>query len=691
MPWRSRVRWQAPQLSRRNVREEGCPRRRERLRAAPLKAGLARAICLVLAALACCAVSAQSPRLNGVRVNLWPSPRVVPADGKSQATIRAELRDQAGLAVPDGTVVVFRINGGELSLDGSERRQAVTTETVNGAATVLASSTEVGTATIYAELTTGQGENRVSIAFVEEGSSLLGGTGVVHIRGNWVGYALELAVVEARDEAEVEFAGVKITSPDVLQVDVNNLSVKAMNARVEAQGGSIEADELSYDLLSGQGSLRRVGEAGYEELCFDCFTLEGRPPEYDLRAEAFRLDTAAASVWAVADGVSVYPQEKVVLRSATLYAGGKKVTSLPKYWLIAMPGYTGTTHSRVLGVNSSGELAVDFPYFYRVGESGTGAIKLQHGASAGSVIARDDWSLALEESYDTGTAEGTISLVGIPRDDWGLQWRDQRTLGDRRDGYFTIYSPDHQSWYADANVYEIGGARRVNLTATVQKPAGADVSYAVGADWLTMNRPLGVWDASYRLGTSLGVRHIDGLDDGLVAENQLYAAIDLPRRHIDRRTSVAPSFSNIYTWDTGGYDFNSLRGELRLRHIVSSDKSLYLSYQGELTSGDHAQGYRQTVNLDLRAYHGRRLSSYLTTTYDLTDAELYGFGLVDYYVDDRWRIGLAGTYYDLGDGSYDDIEVTVARQLGPTEIGLRWSEASGRVSLELGDFTGLGF
>jgi hypothetical protein len=379
-----------------------------------------------------------------------------------------------------------------------------------------------------------------------------------------------------------------------------------------------------------------------------------------------------------------------VLRHATLYAGGQKVMSLPKYWIIAMPGYSGTTHSRVLGVSSSGELAVDFPYFYNVSETRTSAIKLQHGASAGSVIARDDWSLALEESYDTGLAEGSISLVGLPREDWGLEWRDQRSLGNRRDGYFTVYSPDHESWYADANVYEIDSERRLNLTASLQKPSGADLSYSVGADWLSMNRPLGMWDASYRLGTSIGLRQIDGLDEGLVAENQLYAAMDLPREHIAERTSIRPSFTNLYTWDTGGYSYNSLRGELRLRQIVSSDKSLSFSYQGELTSGDNAEGYRQTVNLDLRAYHGRDLSSFVTTTYDITDSEFYGFGLVDYYLDDKWRLGLAGTYYDLDDESYDDIEVTVARQLGPTEVGLRWSEASGRISLELGDFTGLG-
>jgi len=634
---------------------------------------------------------AQAPRFDGVRVNLWPSPRVVPADGKTAATIRAELRDPAGRAVADGTTVVFRIEGGSLSLGGDERRQAVTTTTVGGSATVYATSIEPGVATVLAELISGDGKNRVTVAFVEEGSSLLGGTGVVHVRGGWVGYAIDSAVVEARDNAEVEFGGVRIIAEDVLQVNVNSLTVKALSARMEVDGRSLAADELAYGLASGEGVLRRLGEEGVERLCFDCYSLEEREPEEEISGDRLRLETVDAAAWAVADGVSIYPQEKVVLRGATLYAGSEKVLDLPRYWIIAMPGYTGTSHSGLLGVNSDGGLAVDFPYFYRVTETWTGAVKLQHGTASGRVIARDGWSVAVEEAYDTGTAEGSLSLVGLPQDDWGIEWHDQRKLGARRDGYFTAYSPDHESWYADANIYEWWGNQRLNLSAWVQQPGGEDLSYGTGADWLSMNRPLGAWDASYRLGTAVGVRHLGGYDDGLVGQHQMYAAMDLPRRHLGERTSITPSISNLFTWDTTGYQQNSLRGELRLRQVVTSDKSLGLSYQGQLTSGDGAEGYEHLVNLDLRAYHGTRWSSYLTSTYDLSDEELYIFGLVDYYVDRNWRVGVSGSYYEAEDWDYDDFEVTVARRLGATEIGLRWSEESGRISLELGDLMGIGF
>lgn len=634
---------------------------------------------------------AQGPRFDGVRVNLWPTPRVVPADGKTSATIRAELRDANGRPVVDGTTVVFRIEGGDLSLGGDERRQAVTATTSGGNATVYVTSEQPGVATVYAELTSGQGKNQVTIAFVEEGSALLGGAGAAHVRGGWVGYALDLGIVEARDNAEVEFGAVRIFAEDLLQVDVNTLVVKAASARVEVEGRCLVADELSYNLVSGQGLLRRVGDAGIEQLCFDCYTLEPRLPEEGILFDQVRPDSVDAGAWAVAKGISIYPQQKIVLRSATVYSGAEKLIDLPRYWIIAMPGYTGSSHSGVFGVTSEGQLAVDFPYFYRVSETQTGALKIQHGASSGSVIARDDWSLALEEAYDTGTAQGAASLVGLPRDDWGFQWHDQRRLGRQRDGYFTLYSPDHQNWFLDANVYQWSGRERVNFSTSVQMPRGEGLSYAAGADWLSTNRPLGVWDASYRLGTAVGVRHSDGYDEGLVGTHQVYTAVDFPRRLVGERTSITPALSNLFTWDTAGYQQNSVRGELRLRQVFTSDKSIWVSYQGQLTSGDDSDGYEHLVNLDLRAYHGTRISSYATATYNLTDDDLYAFALLDYSLSRDWRVGLASTFYDVEDATYDDFEVTLARRLGATEVGLRWSEASGRIALEVGDFSGLGF
>jgi len=129
-----------------------------------------------------------------------------------------------------------------------------------------------------------------------------------------------------------------------------------------------------------------------------------------------------------------------------------------------------------------------------------------------------------------------------------------------------------------------------------------------------------------------------------------------------------------------------LRGELRLRRIVSSALSFGLSYEAQYTTGDYARGLEHLVGLDARWYRGTRWYSYLTSTYELPDGDAYAYWLLDYKPDEKWRVSVGATYYEFGEGSYDDFEVTVARQVYGREVGLRWSEESDAISLELGGF-----
>jgi hypothetical protein len=334
---------------------------------------------------------AQAPRLDGVRIELRPNPRVVPADGQTASTVRAELRDTENRPVPDGTTIVFRIEGGSLDAGGGQRRSAVTVTTSGGAATVWATSTTVGSATIYAEVVTGGGRNQVQIHFTEEGATAVREARVVHVRGGWVGHAQELGMVEARTGArgpgQVVFGSVRIVA-DVVQVDTTTLVVKASDAIIQVGDKSIEALDLYYELMSGRGYVRRLGEEGVERLQFDCYTMQETAPEEPIAPEVFRLNQAEALTWAVARSVSIYPYQKIVLRNASIYVDGERLIKLPKYWLIAMPGYAGTTHSQMVSVNSAGELGVDFRG--RAAARGLG-LRVAGNAGAGQAarVARD--------------------------------------------------------------------------------------------------------------------------------------------------------------------------------------------------------------------------------------------------------------------------------------------------------------
>jgi len=634
----------------------------------------------------------QAPRFDGIRIELRPNPRVVPADGQTAATVRADLRNSANRPVPDGTRVVFRIEGGSLGAGGGERRSAVTATTTGGSATVWATSTTVGTATVVAEVLTGAGRNQAQIYFTEEGAAPLQEARVVHVRGGWVGYAHELGFVEARTgergAAELSYGSVKITG-EVLQLGATDLIVRAIEATITVEGRSVSGRDLYYDLMSGQGVIRRLGEDGVERVCFDCYTMQEEPAEEDLPGSTFRLDQADTMTWSVAKSISVYPYKKIVLRNAAVYVDSDRLLKLPKYWIIAMPGYGGTTHSQMLSVNSDGEIGVDLPYVYSVTDTHTSSVKVQRGSSNGTIIARDDWSLAVEEAYEGDSARGVVTVAGLPREDWGFEWRDVRQLGQRSEVHVTAFSPDHKSAYLDTNMYRWADDHRVNLRAYWDRPQGVGDSYGASADWLTYNRPLGVWSASYRVGTGIGAGHVGSDDGGIVGEHQVYAALDFPRKRLGGRTTLRPSISNLFLWDTSGYRYESIRGELAMRQIISSEASMGLSYGAQYTTGDNARGYEHLLNLNASVYHGNRWQSSLMATYELQDADTYAYWLMDYYPDDKWRVGVGATYYDFGGEAYDDIELTLARRFSGREVGLRWSRESGKLTLEMGGFGGL--
>ena len=96
---------------------------------------------VLVAALAVCQVCAQAPRFGGVRVELRPNPRVIPADGQSFSTVRAELRDGNNRPVPDGTRVVFRIEGGSLDSGGRLEKNHLYLVTIEGGGLKATAST----------------------------------------------------------------------------------------------------------------------------------------------------------------------------------------------------------------------------------------------------------------------------------------------------------------------------------------------------------------------------------------------------------------------------------------------------------------------------------------------------------------------------------------------------------------------
>ncbi len=631
--------------------------------------------------------AAQGGRLGDYQITAVASPPSVPADGKSTARIRIGVHDINGRPAPEGTSVVVSTDLGGLSETGFAGGLALTVRTASGFASVFASSNTPGSATIRVEVGTSLGITRVR--FRADGEAAIPAARAIHISGRWVGYALEANVIEARDAAGAVYGELAVSGADLLQLDANRMELRAEPAVVTRADKQLLGEKLFFEFYTKQGALQRFTDEGLEKVSFDADRLESCELDANLPGNRFDFLYVDAHTWLIADAITVFIGEKIVFHNATIYVDGSKVMSLAPYWILAMPGYTGASHSHIVGVSSDGGVAVNFPFFYRVTEKNSGALEIQRGAQSGSVVAREGWSLGLREEYRSNEVEGQLALTGLPRSDWGMEWRDTRTVFGGALGDFSVGWPDHHSLFADANIFDFRGSYRHNLRSYYRRPRDCASTYGLSSDWLTSPRrlPTGQND-SYRLGISLGARHDSWEKSGLIFDNELYGRFDFGAWRLAPRTWLGFDIDNRYSWNTADYGANSARAGLTLEKSFGDGVTMFLDYSAAYGTGDaYHEGWWQVLDMNTWADLGR-WHAYFMGSWDLTDDGTLAYLDLIYYLNDSWRVVALGTHYQYEDTSFDDIELGVGwRVWQDREIGLRWSRDTGRVALELADLT----
>jgi hypothetical protein len=632
---------------------------------------------------------AQVARSGEYRLRLTALPPQVPADGKSEARIRIEVRLQNGELAAEDVQVIVTTTLGELSAVHSSGQQSVSLTASAGVATVAASSDTPGPCTITARVR--EARNSVTVRFLAEGEAARPVSKVMHVRGGWVGYSVDNRVIQARDEASLQLGSLSVRAGDMVDVDLSTLTVRAFaleeNGVVVTDGhAELSGQQLYLDAGSRRGVICGMEDGVYHRYFFDAFDLGMTQDEWELPTDAFAQDLRETYAWMIAGSISYFIGEKLVLRHGSAWAGEKRLLRFPAYWIVGLPGYTGSTNTDMFTADSSGGIALDFPFFYSVTDDSTAAVKVQHGARVGSVGTRQGWSLAWENEYRAldDSHQGSIEISGLPRSNWGVQWQDQRNLSDDVSAYFNVSSPDHRSAFADANLLRYSDDGRYNLRAYFDATWGCDPGYGLVADWLSNPLRLSTrkW---YRLGITTSAqraRQSGSLEFG----NVLFADLDLGSHALGSRTVLRPQVRNQFSWDTTGYRANGLRAGVDLNHGLGRNAGLAIGYSAEYFSGDSTvQGLEQILNLDLSATRGK-FYLFASGSHNLTFDDTFAYLDLNFYPSDRWRWQLSGTYYDFDASSYDEWEITVARMFGQQEIGLTYSEETGRLSLVLGGF-----
>jgi len=648
--------------------------------------GLGLILAALLAWLAPVPAHAQGTLFGRVNLYLTATPNRVPADGKTRARLRVDLRDDQGRPYADRTPVVLHTDFGELTTTGADRQATVNLESRGGVVSAYLLSSAPGLAMVTVTCLNSRIQGMVE--FVTPGETGLVETRVVHVGGGWTGYALEQNLIEARDQAWVRFGRVRLEGADLLQLSVEQMLLRGGPGVLSLGERRLEGSDFYLDLPHKRGVLRRLSESGVERLTFDLTTLEPRAMDWEIPDDAFQRERNSSSNWILAREITVFSGEKLVFRRGGLYSEEKKVMSLPRIWIMALPGYTGAANNQVFGLSSSGDLAVRFPYFVHAGENTTNAIELQKGAPATSIAGQNAWGLGLTHEYRFGQTSGVVSINGLPRSEWGLGWRDSRTLWGGASAVFNLASPDHRSLYFDGSVYDYRPGYSLNLRAFYQRPTGFTDAYGLVSEWLTDPRSWGKGPhaPSYRLGTSVGAQKGGFLTGrGVQLVQELYASLDWRPLRLGSRTSLTPSLSNVFTWDTSPFHANNVRTELRLDHSFGEPADLSLTYSANHYSGEAPQrGWLQYLLSELRIYHGTKWMAAFSGELQLDSGDWYGLATWDYYLNQDWRVQLLGNWYRLGDTRYSDQYVFLGRRVFQNrEIGVSWSRQTHEFSLEL--------
>ena len=628
---------------------------------------------------------AQTSRFGTVTMQVTASPRSIPADNQARSRLRASVRDGSGEPAHDGTQVVVHTDLGFLTTSGSDRTTTLSLSTQGGYVSVWLVSDTAGSALV--SLNCLDSRTQVYVDFLPPGETGMAETHIVRMGGGWAGYAYDFNEIEARDKAWARFGKLRLEGADALQLDLASMVLRGGPAKLTNGTRTLEAQDFYLELESKRGAARVIGEHGVERITFDLFTLEPRKMDWKIPDNAFSREWNSSLTWLKAREITLFSHEKIVFRHGALYTEKNKVLSLPPIWIMALPGYTGESNNQIVGLNSAGGLAVRLPYFIGASNATTDALQVEKGASASDVAARNRWSLGLVHEYRTGGISGTLEANGIPYDDWGARWRDDRVYNDSSTSSLDLASPDHESLFFDGNYYVNRGGGSLDLRSYYQKPIGFTDTYGASAEWLTDPRSLGRKSPlSYRVGTSVGVQKgvLPGVSDAQLTTG-LYTYLDCRSARLGPRTFLTPSVSNIYSWNSPWLQTNTLRSELRLDHSFGRSADLSLSYAAQLSSGDLvSDGWDQLLNLDAAYTHADKWMLSGSASADVTDGSWYSYASWDYYLSPRWRFNLLGTWYQQSGAQFNDQEVYVGTKIyQDREIGVSWSRQTNRVSVEL--------
>jgi len=363
------------------------------------------AIIVLIFGVACLVLVVPVKAVAAYSISMDAGPSCIPADGKSYSQILITVVDQSGAPVPDGTEARLTSSAGEIT---------PIVYTYGGRGTgILTSSPSPQVAIVNATVPGASGSIQVEFSSIDEVPT---GARTIRVAGGTVAYSTDRDVVMASSSVTIEYKG--------LTIQASSAQVWQMLGQIRAQGEVtikhgdqiVTADALNCDihtdrirvLDSGDKCTTRTFDVGKLKL-ISIQTVQADSQDFT------PLDSTGTTNWIISQRLVVFPGEKILFFKASIYVGESKIIKMPYY------SYSYQKRESILQqvqYSSTEGTLVDLPFYYRMADSGTGAVKLRYaerGDESGSYYRpRRGMSLGLEQAYTLNDKnQGRLFVDGV--------------------------------------------------------------------------------------------------------------------------------------------------------------------------------------------------------------------------------------------------------------------------------------
>lgn len=624
-----------------------------------------------------CAMAA--PPTGSLRLSSYPE--AVVADSISAVTLSAEVRGRDGKPLPDGTQIAFTTTLGTfrevvVPTQGGVARATLTSGSVSGIAVITATALGFGLV----------GETQV--LFAKDQAELQAATDYVTVSApDYLAYAIDMRVVAAtgsgrKAEARYRFS---ILEADDLQLNCSDMTVIARNARLRYGPVSLEYEELSYSLISGQGFGTAEREGRWQTFLVKngIEQLHNAP----LSPQTFLFkDLSETQMLIKASHLWFYPNDKIQFRRADFYVGDVKALSMPLYSLSLWGN--GFNNESLIGVQS-GQFYVDVPYYYTLTPGAIGAVRLRTAQrSSRGFNTSKGWFLDLEHEYRGAQgSRGAFQFSSLARKDWGASWRHYQLLDPRTRAYIWMESPAHSGLLGflqmnhQAQEFSVG----VNLSASRIWEGSRARSGRADLFVDTKSKPVG--DLPLRHNFSLTGSLSESRGGNLVSNRRQGAG--LRSRWTLNPVSVGKGASLTGGLTVGRFVGNLSNegwetvGTLSLTQGLGALGSVNVTYDYSQDPLSVAGLGRHRLSSSFVSGYGERFYStiYLSRSLDVDSSSLLGD--LSYRLSSDWRLGMGLTLQNYEGFHYRDYTFTIGYRLGYRELALTWSRITKRWSFDL--------